>query len=89
MLTTKNFAADMPDVCYIWHVTTGDTVMIRHGEMGYVAVETYCSPKYLNARLPRVPTGEEIEAMRHAPLMAWDGPGISPAFWRAQRERTL
>ena len=79
----------LPPVCYIRHVTTDTTVLIRRGETGYVPVDTPCSPECLNSRLPRVPTQDEIAAMRHGSLMGWDGPGADPAFWRRRREREL
>jgi hypothetical protein len=33
-----------PETCYVRHITTGETVMIRRGEMGYLPVDTQCSP---------------------------------------------
>jgi len=77
----------LPEMCYVRHITTGETVMIRRGEMGYLPVDIKCSPECLNARLPRVPTEDEIAAMRHGSLMGWEGPGTDPAFWQRQRER--
>ena len=77
----------LPEMCYVRHITTGETVMIRRGEMGYLPVDIKCSPECLNARLPRVPTEDEIAAMRHGSLMGWEVPGVDPAFWRRQRER--
>jgi hypothetical protein len=77
----------LPEMCYVRHITTGETVMIRRGEMGYLPVETKCSPECLNGRLARVPTEDEIAAMRHGSLMGWEGPGVDPSFWRRQRER--
>jgi hypothetical protein len=77
----------LPPLCYIRHVTTGETVMIRRGKAGYVPVDTVCSPECLNGRLPRVPTEDEIAAMRHGSLMGWEGPGVDASFWRRQRER--
>ena len=38
----------LPEMCYVRHITTGETVMIRRGEMGYLPVETKCSPECLN-----------------------------------------
>ena len=78
----------LPEACYIRHITTGETVMIRRGEPGYVPVDTSCSPECLNAGLPRVPTEDEIDAMRHGSLMGWDGTGADPAFWSKRRGRT-
>ncbi len=77
----------LPEMCYVRHITTGETVMIRRGEMGYLPVETKCSPECLNGRLARVPTEDEIATMRHGSLMGWEGPGVDPSFWRRQRER--
>ncbi len=79
----------LPETCYMRYIATGATVMIRHGESGYVPVETPCSPECLNARLPRVPTEDEINAMRHGSLMGWDALGVDPAFWSKRRGTTL
>ena len=89
MTGSTNKAGDLPLACYIRHVTTGATVLIRRGEAGYIPVDTLCSPHCLNSRLPRVPAQDEIAAMRHGSLMGWDGPGADPAFWRRRREREL
>ncbi len=87
MSSSKSKAGSLPPLCYIQHVTTGETVMIRRGQLGYVPIETKCSAECLNARLPRVPTEDEIAAMRHGSLMGWEGPGTDPAFWQRQCER--
>ena len=79
----------LPEVCYIRRIATGQTVMIRRGELGYVPVDITCSPECLNARLPRVPTEDEIDAMRHGSLMGWDGPSADQAFWSKRRGTTL
>ena len=76
-----------PPVCYIRHVTTGETVEIRRGEDGFRPVATHCSPECLNARLPIPPTVEDVMAMRHGALMGWDTPGTDPARLRS-RERS-
>ena len=81
-------ANTLPPLCYIRHVTTGATIMVRCGDIGYVPVDTKCSPECLNSRLPRVPTEDEISAMRHGSVMGWQGPGADPEFWRRRRDRT-
>lgn len=85
--TTTSPASDLPPVCYIRHVTTGETVLIRRGVAGWESANTPCSPECLNARLPRPPTEDEIAAMRHGSLIDWDTPGCNPAIWRARRAR--
>lgn len=85
MTDTTDPAHHLPPICYIRHVTTGDVVMIRRGEPGYVPVETPCSPECLNARLPQPPTEDDVAAMRHGSLIGWDGPGADPNFWRRRR----
>jgi len=85
---TAQDSARLAPLCYIRHVTTGETVAIHRGENGYRAVGTLCSPECLNSRLPRPPTEEDISAMRHGSLIGWDSPGADPAFWRRRREGT-
>ncbi|MGA9867265.1 MAG: hypothetical protein WBQ75_12610 [Acetobacteraceae bacterium] len=84
--TTTGSATRLPPVCYIRHVTTGETVLIRRGVAGWESANTPCSPACLNARLPRPPTEDEIAAMRYRSLIGWKTPACNPATWRA-RER--
>ena len=77
----------LPPRCYIRHLATGETVLIRRGVQGWEPADTNCSPECLNATLPRIPSEAEIAAMRHGSLMGWDGPGATAAFWRNWQER--
>lgn len=76
----------LPPLCYVRHVTTGETVQIRRGKDGYHPVDTPCSPECLNSRLPRPPTESEVRAMRHGSIFGWDSPGTDPEKWE-RRER--
>jgi hypothetical protein len=86
-MTSSNHAAEtLPPLCYIRHLTTGETLLILRGEDGYRHANTLCSPECLNAKLSPPPTEAQISAMRHGSIMGWDRPGANPAFWRRRTE---
>jgi hypothetical protein len=86
-------ANTLPPLCYIRHVTTSATIMVQRCEIGSVPVDPKCSPECLNSRLPRVPTEDEIAAMRHGSVMGWQGPvpipssGVGVVTARRERRR--
>ena len=78
----RTAATTLPPVCYIRHITTGETVLIHRGHDGYRPAGAQCSAACLNAKPPSV---DEIAAMRHGALMGWDTPGCDPEMWRRTR----
>lgn len=86
MTRPNNAAEALPPLCYVRHRTSGETVVILHGEDGYRVVDTACSPEWLNAMLSPIPTETQINAMKHGSMFGWDTPGANPAFWRRTPE---
>ena len=58
----------LPPLCYIRHLTSGETVLIRRGVDGWEPANTACSPACLNAKFDRVPTPAEILPGRSMPI---------------------
>lgn len=87
MTTSNDAAGGLPEICYVLHPTSGETVAILHGEDGYRTLDTLCSPECLNAKLSPPPTEAQINAMKHGSMFGWDTPGADPAFWRHRGER--
>lgn len=87
MTTSTDTAAGLPDLCYVRHPTSGETVAILRGEDGYRTLNTLCSPECLNAKVSPPPTEAQINAMKHGSMFGWDTPGADPAFWRRRDER--
>jgi hypothetical protein len=84
--SSTDAAAGLPDLCYVRHPTSGETVAIPRGEDGYRTPNTLCSPECLNAKLSPPPTESQISAMKHGSMFGWDTPGADPAFWRRRDE---
>lgn len=82
MTNQDNAAEALPPLCYVRHPTSGETVVILHGEDGYRTLGTLCSPECLNAKLSPTPTEAQINAMKHGSMFGWDTPGAKPTFWR-------
>ena len=85
-ITLRTGTETLPRVRCIRHVTTDETIAIRRAVDDFTPVNTSCSPKRLNARLPPVPTENEITTARHGSLTGWDMPDADPGFWRRRRE---
>jgi hypothetical protein len=80
---------ELPPLCYLRHLTTGETVAIIRGEPGYRPAKTACSPECLNAKLSPPPTQAQIDAMKHGSLLGWDTPGTRPEFWKQRADEPL
>ena len=68
----------LPPLCYIRHLTSGETVLIRGGVDGWEPANTACFPACLNTKFDRVPMPAEI--LKHGSIMGWNAPGCDPAF---------
>ena len=60
MTSSTDAAGGLPDLCYVRHPTSGETVAILCGEDGYRTLNTLCSPECLNAKLSPPPTEAQI-----------------------------
>jgi len=78
--------AGLPVRCYARHPTTGATVLIIRGQLGYWPDAGTATPDQLNAGLPNPPTPEQVDAMLAGSMFGWDIRGPDPARVPATRD---
>lgn len=77
--------AGLPVRCYARHPTTGETVMIIRGCLGYWPDAGTATPEQLNAGLPAPPTPGQVSAMLAGSMFGWAVRGSDPARVPATR----
>ncbi|PER55641.1 hypothetical protein CN495_07765 [Bacillus thuringiensis] len=69
-------AKGLPEICYGTLETTGETIIIKAGETGYVKSEDQRPADDLNEILEV--TKAEKKAMEWGSMYGWDTPGANP-----------
>lgn len=64
----------LPPRCFAQLPSTGETIAIIRGEMGYHPVLTVQTVEQLNATLPNPPTPQQVEAMLAGSMFGWHVP---------------
>lgn len=77
--------ASLPVRCYARHPTTGETVLIIRGQLGYWPDAGRATPDQLNACLPIPPTPDQVSAMLAGSMFGWAVRGPYPARVPATR----
>lgn len=70
----------LPEFCYTTHETTGKTIIVKRGTMGYYPSKDQRSPEELNEKLGV--TLAQQEAMSTGSLWGWGVPGANPGNWK-------
>lgn len=82
MLFVK-YESALPEVCYSTNKMTGDTILIKRGEIGYyLAKELFTSPDELNKIFGI--TKEQQHAMEVGSMFGWDTEGANPATYEGR-----
>ena len=84
--TRSTDPAGLPVRCYAQHPTTGETVLIIRGQLGYWPEGGAATPEQLNAGLPSPPTPEQVVAMLAGSMFGWAVRGPDPARVPATRD---
>ncbi len=84
--TRSTDPAGLPVRCYAQHPTTGETVLIIRGQLGYWPEGGAATPEQLNAGLPSPPMPEQVVAMLAGSMFGWAVRGPDPARVPATRD---
>jgi len=69
----------LPLRCYARHPTTGETIMLVRGQLGFWPADTAAAPEGLNADLADPPTTAQTQAMLTGSMFGWHVPGADPS----------
>ena len=73
----QEIAQGLPSVSFARLPSTGETIIIKRGELGYYPSQSHRAPEELNADLEVTPA--QAEAMLVGSMFGWDVPGADPA----------
>lgn len=68
----------LPEVCYTRLPSTGETVIIKRGVVGYFPITTALTPEELNEGV----SPEQVMAMEVGSMNGWHVPGADPDVCR-------
>ncbi len=85
MPTTGTDPTGLPLRCYARHPTTGETIMLVRGQLGFWPADTTATPEGLNADLADPPTTAQAQAMLTGSMFGWHVPGADPSRVPATR----
>lgn len=69
-------AVNLPERAYVYHPTTGATIMVKRGESGFFPVSTDTKPELLNK--VRGITPQQAAAMLAGSMFGWHVPLANP-----------